>query len=193
MGALFGAGYFILCFLMGAGRWRRHFAQARLHRLLSVVSRHPRFRPPGRTPASRAFMFGATSLLAVPQVFGPRLSKATARSPRTAVRSTGTYESTRSIETNSTPPIIRGCRITVSGSRCRRHDNATVLYRKSNARASSRVRAPKISHDRLQSQKKSIRSPRSRLADLPLPTPQVSACAPWLPKRSPASDSAASP
>jgi hypothetical protein len=42
----------------------------------------------------------------------------------------------------------------VSGSRCRRHDNATVLYRKSNARASSRVRAPKISHDRLQSQKK---------------------------------------
>ena len=100
-------------------------------------------------------MFGATSLLAVPQVFGPRLSKATARSsPRTAVRSTGTYESTRSIETNSTPPIIRGCRITVSGSRCRRHDNATVLYRKSNARASSRVRAPKISHDRLQSQKK---------------------------------------
>lgn len=41
--------------------------------------------------------------------------------------------------------------------------------------------------------KKSIRSPRSRLADLPLPTPQVSACAPWLPKRSPASDSAASP
>ena len=166
--------------------FRRHLpgASSRTPHPLAV----PRLKlvvPRGRPRLSRTSMFGAAALSAAPKVHGLPLSKATRKSRVPAARSTGT------------------CALSVSharalrASRVRPHGVFQAVERPHAARARlSSVAFGRINIPRWQSPKKQ-HFPRSRRLTPPpprLPTPtQASACAPWPPKRSPASGFAASP
>jgi hypothetical protein len=166
--------------------FRRHLpgASSRTPHPLAV----PRLKlvvPRDRPRLSRTSMFGAAALSAAPKVHGLPLSKATRKSRVPAARSTGT------------------CALSVSharalrASRVRPHGVFQAVERPHAARARlSSVAFGRINIPRWQSPKKQ-HFPRSRRLTPPpprLPTPtQASACAPWPPKRSPASGFAASP
>ena len=184
-------GYFHFRLYSELHAFRRHLpgASSRTPHPLAV----PRLKlvvPRGRPRLSRTSMFGAAALSAAPKVHGLPLSKATRKSRVPAARSTGTCALSV-----SHARALRASASRVPRSSARRLLGGRASPRGPPARLSS-VAFGRINIPRWQSPKKQ-HFPRSRrLTPQPprLHTPtQASACAPWPPKRSPASGFAASP